>query len=121
MNLNNRLHRIESSLLSYYEKALKKKLEKALNDNEHTQVLILSSELIEIDSSIASHYYLRGMAKYRLNRLTDAVDDLNTCINMAPNEFPDAYYYREVCKFNVKEFECSLNVEKKISIAFTEQ
>jgi tetratricopeptide (TPR) repeat protein len=121
MNLNYKIHRREESLVEYYEKALKKKLNKALSENNFTQLLILSNELIEIDSSEAFYYYTRGLAKYQLNNLADAFIDFTACINMKPNEFPDAYYYRGICKFNMNDFQKAAKLNCGPAIIFIQE
>lgn len=118
MNLNYKIHRREESLVEYYEKALKKKLDKALSEHNYTQVLILSNELIEIDSSEAFYYYTRGLSKYKLNNLTDALIDFTACINMKPNDYPDAYYYRGICKFNMNDFQKAAKLNCEPAIVF---
>ncbi|MCE3278231.1 MAG: hypothetical protein K0S44_422 [Bacteroidetes bacterium] len=121
MNLNYKIHRREESLVEYYEKALKKKLDKAIDENNYTQMLILSNELIEIDSSEAFYYYTRGIAKYKLNNLTDAAADFTACINMKPNDFPDAYYYRGICKFNMNDFQKAAKLNCEPAIIFIQE
>ena len=121
MNLNYKIHRREESLVEYYEKALRKKLDKALNENNFTQVLILSNELIEIDSSEAFYYFTRGLSKYKLNNLTGAAIDFTACINIKPNEFPDAYYYRGICKFNMNDFQKAAKLKCEPAIVFIQE
>jgi tetratricopeptide (TPR) repeat protein len=121
MNLNYKIHRREESLVEYYEKALKKKLDKAVVENNYTQMLILSNELIEIDSSEAFYYYIRGIAKYKLNNMTDAAGDFTACINMKPNSFPDAYYYRGICKFNMNDFQKAAKLNCEPAIIFIQE
>ncbi|MDF2438659.1 MAG: hypothetical protein K0Q95_3035 [Bacteroidota bacterium] len=108
MNLNDRIYKIETSLLGQYEKLLNKKLDKAIEIGNYTQMMIFSNELIEINSGNAKYYFTRGVGYYNLKHIDEAISDFKTCLYLASEQFPEAKHYLEVCNFNMKEFEESL-------------
>lgn len=81
---------------------------------EQVSIDILSQTLSEKPSS--THYYLRGLAYFQLERYEDSVKDYTEAIGMDPNN-PNFYFYRASAFDKLKRFpETESDLKKTISL-----
>lgn len=65
-----------------------------------------------------SMYYHRALAESYLNKLNECKLDLDTCIMLSPDN-PDAYYFRGVCKTNIKDkYNGWLDIKKAYDLGY---
>jgi len=65
-----------------------------------------------------SMYYHRALAESYLNKLNECKLDLDTCIMLSPNN-PDAYYFRGVCRTNIKDkYNGWLDIKKAYDLGY---
>ena len=51
----------------------------------YAKVIFLASQILELESSSAEAYYLRGNAKAGLGNLADAIVDMTSTLKIEPN------------------------------------
>lgn len=69
--------------------------QRLISQDKYTEAIHYLNTLIEVDSTIAEGWFLRGVAKYYLNDLQGSVRDLTKSISKNPL-FTLAYHYRAI-------------------------
>jgi len=79
----------------------------ALNQKRYKEAIDQYSKAIEISPFEASHYYHRGLARYRKGDKERAIEDFDRAIILDPRHFP-AYIYRGLCRMKKGEYKEAL-------------
>jgi len=69
--------------------------QRLITQNKFTESIVYLNKLIDVDSTIAEGWFLRGVAKYYLNDLHGSLQDISKSINKNPL-FTQAYHYRAI-------------------------
>lgn len=69
--------------------------QRLISQNKFTEAIGYLNTLIEVDSTIAEGWFLRGIAKYYLNDLHGSINDFSKSISKNPL-FTVAYHYRAI-------------------------
>jgi tetratricopeptide (TPR) repeat protein len=81
--------------------------QKLISQNKFTEAIRSLNVLIEIDSTIAEGWFLRGVAKYYLDDIQGSMRDLNKSISKNPL-LTQAYHYRAIVKNRFSEYKEAL-------------
>lgn len=77
--------------------------QRLITQDKYTEAIHYLNTLIEVDSSIAEGWFLRGVAKYYLNDLQGAKKDLSKSISKNPL-FTIAYHYRAIVNNRLERY-----------------
>lgn len=69
--------------------------QRLITQNKFTESIVYLNRLIDVDSTIAEGWFLRGVAKYYLNDLQGSMQDFSKSIAKNPL-FTQAYHYRAI-------------------------
>jgi tetratricopeptide (TPR) repeat protein len=69
--------------------------QRLITQNKYTEAISYLNTLIDVDSTIAEGWFLRGVAKYYLNDLQGSIRDFSCSISKNPL-FTQAYHYRAI-------------------------
>jgi len=82
--------------------------QRLITQDKYTEAIHYLNTLIEVDSTIAEGWFLRGVAKYYLNDLQGAKNDLSRSISKNPL-FTIAYHYRAIVNNRLARYNDAFN------------
>lgn len=77
--------------------------QRLITQDRFTEAIRYLNTLIEVDSNITEGWFLRGVAKYYLNDIQGAKEDLTKSIERNPN-FTIAYHYRAIANNRLSRY-----------------
>ncbi len=77
--------------------------QRLITQDKYTEAIHYLNTLIEVDSTLAEGWFLRGVAKYYLNDLQGSKDDLSKSISKNPL-FTIAYHYRAIVNNRLSKY-----------------
>ncbi|NVO10677.1 MAG: tetratricopeptide repeat protein [Bacteroidales bacterium] len=81
--------------------------QKLISQNKFTEAIGYLNTLIDVDSTIAEGWFLRGVAKYYLNDMQGSIRDFSKSISK--NQlFTQAYHYRAIVENRLKNYNSAL-------------
>jgi tetratricopeptide (TPR) repeat protein len=121
MNLDDKINEIEESLKDFYEMELREEMWLAFKAEDYEKLLKITNLLLDSDAEYSTHYFYRGIAKYKLGYLRAAAVDFTNCLDIDEELYIEAYYYRGICNDNTMDFERAAKLGHKPSKAILQK
>jgi len=104
------LSKSEEQAMDFFSRA------KALYDSDPQKVLILVNRAIDLNPKFSEAYTLRAHTHMKLQQFSEAYQDYNRAINLAPKANYNNYFGRAAMSYNLGEFQNAIDDLNKVLI-----